>query len=122
MVSGWNGHTTVTVLISSKKATLQYLYFFKTVSHKMSMLDSTCDPLPVSRVTRITGIEHQTEPQETILKRKEQTSKTPVGFLYKFIGGGCVPFPIMKNNEITLTLLVHSVFLDQIFSLDLYTL
>lgn len=86
------------------------------------MLDSTCNPLPVSRVTRITGIDHQIEPQGTILKRKEQTSKTPVGFLYKFIGGGGVPFPTMKNNEITLTLLVHSVFLDQIFSLDLYTL
>lgn len=82
-----DGHTTVTVLISSKKkkATL-HLYLFKTVSQKMSMLDSTCDPLPVSRVTRITGINHKTEPQGTILKRKEQTSKTPVGFFISLLG------------------------------------
>lgn len=71
----------------------------------MSMLDSTCDPLPVSRVTRITGIEHQTEPQETILKRKEQTSKTPVGFLYKFIGGGMCSIPHNEKqwNNINIT-------------------
>lgn len=98
MRGGWDGHTTVTVLIFSKKKATLHLYLFKTVSQKMSMLDSTCDPLPVSRVTRITGIDHQTETQGTILKRKEQTSKTPVGFFYKFMGGN-VTSPITKKMK-----------------------
>lgn len=86
---GWPYHSNCINLFKKKKkkATL-HLYLFKTVS-QMSMLDSTCDPPPVSRVTRITGTDHQTEPQGTILKRKEPTSKTPVGFFfYKFIGVG----------------------------------
>lgn len=45
-----------------EKATL-HLYLFKTVSQKMSILDPTCDPLPVSRVTRITGTDPRQNPK-----------------------------------------------------------
>lgn len=48
--------------------------------------------------------------------------KTPVGFLLEVYSNkkNCVTFPIIKNNEISFHVL--SIFLDQIFSLDLYTL